>query len=126
MPTIARAAGIAFACAWRELLAADPIPFKSAPDEWAVLWPVAAALGVLAVVAAAAVYASRRLGWQTGARPGRRMRIVERLPLSRHCALVLVECDGRVMLVGQSGERVCLIERGFEAGTPPPGPGHAP
>jgi hypothetical protein len=38
--------------------------------------------------------------------------VVERLALSRGAALILVEYEGRALLIGQSAERISLIERG--------------
>jgi flagellar biogenesis protein FliO len=35
--------------------------------------------------------------------------VLERLSLSRQASLVLVEYDGRALLLGQSGERVSLL-----------------
>lgn len=119
MRTTIAAAVASLACAWCEARAAGAIAFKPEADEWAALWPVAAVLAVLVLVAVSAAIGARRLGWRAGAHAGRRVRILERLPLSRQCAVLLLECDGRVLLVGQSGDRLCLIERGFEAGTAP-------
>jgi hypothetical protein len=42
--------------------------------------------------------------------------VLERLALSRGAALLVVEYDGRAFLIGQSGDRLALIERG--AGDP--------
>ena len=89
------------------------IPFKPAEDLFALLVPVAALLlALLAAAAAALWYARRRGAGFAAAGKARRLRVLERLALSRHVALVLVEYDGRPILLGQSGERLSLIERG--------------
>jgi flagellar biogenesis protein FliO len=94
------------------------IPFKPDPDLWSSLWPMLVALAVLALLGIAAVLVSRRLGWNAAARPGRRLRVVERLPLSRQSALLLVECDGHTLLVGQAGASIRLIARVASAEDP--------
>lgn len=88
------------------------IPFKPADDLFATLWPVILLLVALAVAAAVALWYVKRHG-VTLAVPGkaRRLRVLERVALSRNAALVLVECDGRTLIVGQSGDRVSFIER---------------
>jgi flagellar biogenesis protein FliO len=88
------------------------IPFKPADDLFATLGPLVLVLLVLTLAAAALLWYLRRNG-VTLAVPGkaRRLRVIERVALSRNAALVLVECDGRTLLVGQSGDRVSLIER---------------
>jgi flagellar biogenesis protein FliO len=79
----------------------------------AALVPVAVLLIVLLGAAAALLWWTRRGG---GALPvqgrRRRLRVIERLALSRGAALVLVEYEGRALLIGQSADRVSLIERG--------------
>jgi hypothetical protein len=79
----------------------------------ATLAPVALVLLVLLAAAAAALWWARRNGGAAAA-PGRRrrLRVVERLALSRGAALVLVEYEGRALLIGQSADRLSLIERG--------------
>lgn len=75
--------------------------------------PAALLLIVLLVAAAALLWWTRRgagVGAAQGAR--RRLRVVERLALSRGAALILVEYEGRALLIGQSAERISLIERG--------------
>jgi flagellar biogenesis protein FliO len=90
------------------------IPFKPAEDIFALLVPVAALLLALVAAAAAALWYARRQGGGfapfAAAGKARRLRVLERLALSRHAALVLVEYDGRTLLLGQSGERVSLID----------------
>lgn len=75
--------------------------------------PAALLLIVLLVAAAALLWWTRR-GGGVGAAQGarRRLRVVERLTLSRGAALILVEYEGRALLIGQSAERISLIERG--------------
>ena len=75
--------------------------------------PAALLLIVLLVAAAALVWWTRR-GGVVGAAQGarRRLRVVERLALSRGAALILVEYEGRALLIGQSAERISLIESG--------------
>jgi flagellar biogenesis protein FliO len=68
---------------------------------------------VLLGAAAALLWWTRR-GGAAHPVPGRRrrLRVIERLALSRGAALVLVEYEGRALLIGQSADRVSLIERG--------------
>jgi flagellar biogenesis protein FliO len=87
------------------------IPFKPADDLLTLLIPVAVALVVLLAVAAAVLAVYRRGGIQLGgARAPRRLKVLERLAVSRRSALLLVEYDGRTLLVGQSGEQLSLLE----------------
>jgi flagellar biogenesis protein FliO len=77
---------------------------------WALLTPVAAIL--LAVLLAAWFslwYARRKCIGLPGPGKGRRLKILERLALSQRSALVLVEYDGRPILLGQSGDRLSLV-----------------
>jgi len=89
------------------------IPFKPAEDLFAMLLPAALVLLVLAAIAVAAMLWYRRAGvpLATG-RQARRLRLVERIVLSRRSSLLLVECDGRKLLLGESGDRLSLIDRG--------------
>ena len=85
------------------------IPFKPSDDLLSMLIPVVVMLLLLAGIAFALLTLARRRG---ALLPGaaRRMRVVERLVLSRRSALLLVECDGRLLLLGQSGEQLSLLE----------------
>lgn len=105
------AAATAASCGAQAALAAGPIPFRPEESFWAPLWPALAVLGALVLVAAAAAYGARRFGWRRIAGAGRRLRILERLPVSRQGALLLVECDGRTLLIGQSGSSIRLVDR---------------
>ena len=88
------------------------IPFKPAEDLWSTLVPVAAMLLVLLAVAAAAVWYARRHGVVLPvAGKERRLRIVERLALSRRAMLLVVEYEGSRYLIGQSGDELRLISR---------------
>ena len=92
------------------------IPFKPADDLVGLLVPAMVVL-VLLLAAAAAVLAllKRRGVLLPGARQARRLRLIERLPLSRRSALLLVEYDGRPLLLGESGEQLRLLEPGRKA-----------
>jgi uncharacterized iron-regulated membrane protein len=78
-----------------------------------LLSAVLPALGllVLLLIAAAVVlwWARRNGGTFAGAGRARRVKLVERLVLSHGTALVLVEYDGRAILVGQSGDRLSIL-----------------
>jgi flagellar biogenesis protein FliO len=88
------------------------IPFKPADDLVGMLVPVLVVLLVLLLAAAwAALAALKRRGVLVpGGRQARRLRLVERLPVSRRSALLLVEYDGRPLLLGESGEQLRLLE----------------
>jgi flagellar biogenesis protein FliO len=87
------------------------IPFKPAEDLLALLAPAAALLVALVAAAALVLWYARRHGGVVRFAAGRprRLRVLERLALSRQASLVLVEYDGRALLLGQSGERVSLL-----------------
>jgi flagellar biogenesis protein FliO len=90
----------------------DPIPYKPPDDLLGMLLPVAIVLLVLIVAAVAAMLWFRRAGVPlAGTRQARRLRLVERIVLSRRSSLLLVECDGRMLLLGESGDRLALLER---------------
>lgn len=94
------------------------IPFKPADDLFAMLLPVAIVLLVLAALAVAAMFWFRRAGLPlAGSRQARRLRLVERVVLSRRSSLLLVECDGRKLLLGESGDRLSLLD-GEKEGPP--------
>jgi flagellar biogenesis protein FliO len=99
------------------------IPFKPAEDLLALLAPAAALLVALVAAAALVLWYARRHGgfvrFAAAGRP-RRLRVLERLSLSRHASLVLVEYDGRALLLGQSGERVSLLHGPEGAAAAPP------
>ena len=83
------------------------IPFKPADEVLSMLIPVAVTL----IVMIAAAFVVLKFGKQRIIASGaRRMKVVERLSLSRRSALLLVECDGRTLLVGQAGDRLSLLE----------------
>jgi flagellar biogenesis protein FliO len=92
------------------------IPFKPADDLFGMLLPVAIVLLVLAAAAVLAVLYFRRAGLPlAGPRQARRLRLVERVVLSRRASLLLVECDGRKLLLGESGDRLSLLDRGTDS-----------
>jgi flagellar biogenesis protein FliO len=72
--------------------------------------PVIAVLLVLLAAAAVALWQARRRGVRLalGAH-GRRLRVIERLALSRQAALLLVEFDRRTLLIGQNSDRLTLL-----------------
>ena len=62
-------------------------------------------LVVLAAIAAFAIWYARRRGVALPAPARRRrLRVVERLALSRHASLVVVEFDGKTLLVGEGAQ----------------------
>jgi flagellar biogenesis protein FliO len=72
---------------------------------------VAVLLVLLLAAAAAALWWAKRSGRAVSVPGGRRrLKVLERLPLARGAALVVVEYDGRTLLIGQSGDRLSLIE----------------
>jgi len=86
------------------------IPYKPAEDMWALLAPVAAIVLAVLLAAGFMLWYARRKG--IGLHPpakGRRLKVVERLALSQRAALVLVEYDGRAILLGQSGDQLSLV-----------------
>lgn len=86
------------------------IPFKPAEDLLTLLAPVAVTLVVLLALAVAVLALLKRFGAPFPARQTRRLKLIERLALSRRTAVLLVECDGRRLLLGESGERISLLE----------------
>ena len=76
------------------------------------LWPhLLAVVGLLALLALAGHLLVRHFGHRaTGATGGRRMRVLERLPLGQRSALLLVEVDGARMVLGAADGRVELIK----------------
>jgi len=86
------------------------IPFKPAEDLWSTLVPMAATLLLLLAVAAAVLWYARRQGASFPiAGRERRLRVLERLALSRRAMLVVVEYEGRKYLIGQSGDQISLV-----------------
>lgn len=106
-----RAAAAAAAGCVSQVALSGPIAFKPQDEAWESLWLALALLVALALIAAAVVYVARRPGWRPGERTGRRLRVLERLPVSRQGTLILVECDGRTLLIGHAGTSIRLIER---------------
>lgn len=94
------------------------IPFKPGEDLFAMIGPALAVLVVLLAVALAALLGAKRYGFTLG-RPGaaRRLRVLERLALSRRASLVVVEWEGRPLLLGQSGDQLQLIASGQKSAT---------
>jgi flagellar biogenesis protein FliO len=88
------------------------IPFKPADDLAGMLVPVLVLLVLLLAAAVSALALLRRRGLLPGARQARRLRLIERLPVSRRSAVLLVEYDGRPLLLGESGGELRALERG--------------
>ena len=63
---------------------------------------------VLLVIAALALIARRFL--PTGMRPGRRIRMLEVLPVSRHEKLMLVRVGGKTLLLGSGNQGIRKLE----------------
>ncbi len=92
------------------------IPFKPADDLVTLLLPVAVTLVLLLGAAAVALALLRRRGVLGGGRrQARRLKVIERLALSRRSALLIVEYDGRPLLLGESGEQLRVLEPGQKA-----------
>ena len=86
------------------------IPFKPAEDLYSLLVPilVVIAIGLAATVAVA--LGARRFGGRFAMRGNpQRLRVLERLAVSRRAALLVVEWEGQRLLLGQSGEQLSLI-----------------
>jgi flagellar biogenesis protein FliO len=88
----------------------DPIPYKPAEDLLTLAGPAMLVLVAVLALAAGAALILRRSGRFAAARAPRRLRLVERLTLSRRAALLLVEVDGRPLLLGESGERLSRLD----------------
>jgi len=89
------------------------IPFKPAEDLFGMIGPALAVLAVLLAVALAVLLGARRFGFVTGKRgAASRLRVLERLVLSRRASLLVVEWEGRPLLLGQSGDQLRLIASG--------------
>ena len=76
-----------------------------------MLLPIVVVLLVLLAGAALALALLKRHGAPFGAaRQGRRLKLVERLAVTRRTAVLLVEYDGRPLLLGQAGDHISLLE----------------
>lgn len=92
------------------------IPFKPPEDLFAMIGPALAVLAVMLAAAVAVLLGARRFGFAIGKRgAASRLRVLERLALSRRASLLVVEWEGRRLLVGQSGERLSLIASAEES-----------
>ena len=85
--------------------------------------PVLALLLALAAVAVWALWYARRHGVPYQAAAGaRRLRVLERLALSRRALLLVVEYEGRKYLIGQSGDQISLVSQADGPTPERPGP----
>ena len=76
-----------------------------------MLLPVAVVLVIVLAGAALALALLRRHGAPfAAARQARRLKLVERLAVTRRSAVLLVEYDGRPLLLGQAGDQLSLLE----------------
>jgi flagellar biogenesis protein FliO len=92
------------------------IPFKPAEDLFGMIGPALAVLAVILAVAVTALLGAKRFGFEVGKRgAAKRLRVLERLALSRRASLLVVEWEGRPLLLGQSGDRLSLIASGERA-----------
>jgi flagellar biogenesis protein FliO len=73
--------------------------------------PIAAILLVLMAIAAFVLWYAKREGIRIRL-PGvsKRLKVVERLTLSQRTSLVLIEFDGRTLLLGVAGDRISVVE----------------
>ena len=96
----------------------ERIPFKPAEHLLSLAGPSLAVLGALLVLAALVALLARRRGPFAASRAARRLRVVERLALSRRASLLLVEVDGRPMLLGETAERLARLDLAPPDGEP--------
>lgn len=89
--------------AWLAMAAAACAAFALLPGE---LGPVAARAGLLLLALAAAVLLLRR---REAAAPPPRLRVLSRAGLARDAAVVLIELDGKPMLLGVGRDGVRLL-----------------
>ena len=72
-----------------------------------------AVLAMLCAVAGAVVWRARRRGVTFLSQGGRkRLRVIERLALSRRATLLVVEYEGSRLLLAQSGDQLSLLSSG--------------
>jgi flagellar biogenesis protein FliO len=94
------------------------IPFKPAEDLFGMIGPAIAVLVLLLALAWAALLGAKRFGFAPGRRgAANRLRVLERVALSRRSSLLVVEWEGRTLLLGQSGDQVRLIASGDKPAT---------
>lgn len=86
---------------------------------------LASLVGVLALIVLLA-RGARRLGLDAGARPGRRLALVEALAVDHRRRLVLVRCDEAEHLLLLGGERDLVLQRTGRAAPPALSHGAAP
>jgi flagellar biogenesis protein FliO len=86
------------------------IPFKADEPFWTPLIQALVAVAVLCAMALAALWAAQRRGALKMPLGQRRLRVLERLVLGRGAALVLIEYEGRRILVGQTAQGFCLLD----------------
>lgn len=107
------AAAIAVACA---VNAAAAQSLGDAADDNISLWRVGGAFLLCIALGVAAIFVLRgRAGYpqipMLGARPARRLRLVESLRLGRQSLLSIVACDGEELLVLSSEQSAHLVGR---------------
>jgi len=86
------------------------IPFKADEPFWTPLIQALVIVVVLCAIALAALWAAQRRGALKIPLGQRRLRVLERLVLGRGCTLVLIEYDGRRILVGQTAQMFSLLD----------------
>ena len=95
---------------------ASEIPFRKEdmPGLDAGRW-IAGILAALAAAAGALWWIKRRMPGTMPAARGRRMRVLEMLRISPRSVLLLVEVDGRTLLIGEQGGSIVLLSSPGEA-----------
>jgi len=100
--------------------AASGIAFRSEGELGAGLGRAVGALVLVLGLGLGAVHLLRRRMRAAGPGPLRRVRVVERQRASPRTTLLLVEFDGRTVLVGEHGGALVVLARGAGAPQSPP------
>lgn len=90
-------------------VASRPIAFKQEEDFATQLARVGVGLVLALGIGAAALAVYKRSS--APQRGGRRLRLLETLRLGPKQSLLLVELDGKTLLIGQNGETLAVLER---------------
>ena len=89
--------------------AVQTIPFRKDDDVGALMLNVGLGLAVAIGVGVGALYVLRRHLAGVQKAPGRRLRVLETVRLGPKTALVLVEVDGRSLLIGQQADTLTVL-----------------
>ena len=97
-----------------EAQSVQAIPFRKDDDIGGMALNVGLGLAVAIGAGVAALYLLRRYLAGIQKAPGRRLRVIETVRLGPRSALILVEVDGRSLLIGQQGDALSVLDN------PPP------